>query len=84
MFGVSARNRIADTQALAVERQRTAFLTTQSAQLEAQCRALTNRVADLEAKLQMCEQFVQDSGMALEDVHEMYAPRVRGDVSANS
>lgn len=84
MFGVSAATRVSDTQALALERSRTALLMTQSAQLGTQAQQLATRVADLEARLEIYEQFVRDSGMKLEGVQEMYAPGVQEIAPANN
>ncbi len=67
MHGVSLGYRIgADTYTLATEQKRNEALTTQVVGLNA-------RIAELEAKLGLCEQFVKDSDMTMEDLHTLYS-----------
>jgi uncharacterized protein YifN (PemK superfamily) len=66
MHGVSLGYRIgADTHTLVTEQRRNADLTTQVGDLNA-------RIAELETRLRMCERFVEDSDMSMEDLETMY------------
>jgi uncharacterized protein YifN (PemK superfamily) len=72
MHGVNASGRVRASQALVTTQAECAALRNQVAAGNANAATLGQRVAELEAKLRMFEQFVTESGMTLEEVHELY------------
>ncbi|MFM0011508.1 type II toxin-antitoxin system PemK/MazF family toxin [Paraburkholderia sediminicola] len=84
MHGVNASGRVKASQALVTMNEKFAALTTQSAESAASAAALGQQVTELEARLKMYEQFVLDSNTTLDEVHELYGPRVQGGAVANN
>jgi uncharacterized protein YifN (PemK superfamily) len=84
MYGVNAGGRVAAAKAQATLQEKFVALTKQSAESAARAAALGQQVTDLEAKLKMCEQFILDSNTTLDEVREMYGPRVQRGVAVNN
>lgn len=84
MHGVNASGRVKASQALITTQAECVALKKQSAESAANAAALGQQVAELEAKLKMYEQFVLDSSTTLDEVHQMYGPRVQGGEMANN